>query len=234
MLAAARCGDLYQADDEEALAVDSIVLGLSDATLSPIRGLGERSDEERWERCVEYLFEHLPEILAGERAPWRALWEPVLEDLRRDRARLATATREDDVDRDLCVWSTREELAAGRHALFSACAADRVLVLAARDGGPSVRLIVSTASWFDLPGKRSLPRPDLVRLAARLNELEGCAPTDLLAWRAQPLRNASPELWFGRDALAPFAERNDALAPTALDPDRLRSEIVSALPVRTA
>jgi len=131
---------------------------------------------------------------------------------------------------DLSLWTAAGAgFAPGRHALFETSDADRVLAIGRRDGGHTVRLVISTLSWFDLVTQSRLPRPDLTSLAAGLNELEGTAPDEEHAWRAQPLQNASPELWFGGAEVAAFAEYNAALAPSGLDPERVRAEIERAL-----
>ena len=88
---------------------------------------------------------------------------------------------------------------------------------------------LSTLSWFDLPGRPSLPRPDLEALAARLNDAEGCAPEDEAAWRAQPVSGASPELWFGATGLGAYPEHCAPLQPSTLAPSQVREEILGAL-----
>ena len=231
LLRAARAGDFFRAPDEEALALDALVLGLSDVERSPLAGdLRGLDDVARWQVCLDHLLERLPAILQGDVVEYRELWEPVLAGYRRDRAALEEARREDVAGLDLSVWTSGDAgFAPGRHALFETSDADRVLTIAERDGGHAVRLVISTLSWFDLVTEVRPPRPDLTALAALLNRLEGTAPEEDVAWRAQPLQNASPELWFGRMEAEAFAERNPALAPTSLDPARVRTEIERAL-----
>jgi hypothetical protein len=94
-------------------------------------------------------------------------------------------------------------------------------------GGTSCRFLVNTTSWFPLAEPR-LPRPDLARLAARLDQLEG-TERDGCRWRAQPSASPSPELWFGRDGVPFFAERNGRLEASRLEPQAIKREVVDAL-----
>lgn len=230
LLAAARCGDFYQVAGDEALEVDAIVGGLVDPRLSPLEGsLQGLADLERHQVATDHLMDSLGAILDGDREPYRALWEPALGRYAEDRAALEACARDDVAHLDWTVWTAREAIAPGRHALFSASGADRALMLAPRDGGVTVRLVVSTLSWFDLVSRAPQPRPDLEALADRLNELEGTDPGKERAWRAQPATNASPELWFGERAVPSFVEHNEALWPSGLDPARIRREVAEAL-----
>jgi hypothetical protein len=102
-------------------------------------------------------------------------------------------------------------------------------VITPRPDGALYRLVVSTRSWFDLPGVEPLPRPDLEALAARLNADEGLAPGAELAWRAQPAGGASPELWFGLAELEAFSEHNPALRASALEPGVVRRRVADSL-----
>jgi len=113
----------------------------------------------------------------------------------------------------------------GRHSLFTAAGRDRVLLSASLEDGWGHRFIVSTLSWFDIPGHTPLPRPDLLTLATHLDELEGSAPGDVHAWRAQDSGGASPELWFGLAELESFSEHNPALAPSTLSPERVERAV---------
>jgi hypothetical protein len=243
LLAAARAGDFFQWPDDDALALDAIVAGLADAERSPLaRELQRLDDVQRHQAATDHLLEHLPDLLDGERAPYRALWEPVLEAARCDRDDLSRCTRDDLVHLDWSVWTAPDETASsrpgaarrfdpGRHALFGASAADRALVIGPGREGTTYRLVISTLSWFDLPGRSAQPRPDLSGLAARLNELEGCAPEGESVWRAQDPSGPSPELWFGAAEHEAFAEHAPALRPSRLEPARVRREVAEALRV---
>lgn len=234
LLAAASAGDFFRWPSDEALAVDAIVSGRASL-------FANDDDLSRWNRCTRHLMEELPAILDGDLEPWRALWEPVLDAARADRGDLASCRRRDVAALDLTLFlapagsrSTRAGAATGRfdpgrHALFGATDKDRAAVLAPGADGTTCRLVVSTLSWFDLVSERRLPRPDLASLAARLDALEGTAPTGSHAWRAQSAGNASPELWFGGAGLESFAEHNDCLAPSRLAPEVLIAEIERAL-----
>jgi len=242
LLAVARAGDLYQLPDEDAFAVDQIIEGLVEEERSPLAlaGLG---DEERWDAALQHLLEHLPAILDGDLGPYRPLFEPALADLRADLADLERAERRDQAALDLTVWPAPAGLASsradangafdpGRHALFGTSRADRALVLGPGPEGTNTRLVVSTLSWFDLVSETRLPRPDLEGLARRLDELEGTAPGDEHAWRAQPRDGAAPELWFGARDLPRFAEHCPALVPSRLAPAAILAEVRAALAPR--
>lgn len=181
LLAAAEAGDFFHVPSEEAFVADAIVTGLAKG--------------RPHERAYLDTLERLPAILAGQVAEHEALWRGPLERLNRDRARLERAARDDLVHLELSIWTgstEAEPFAPGRHALFAATAADRALAIGPGGDGTTYRLIVNTTSWFDLPSRDPLPRPDLEALATRLNELEGTAGD--LRWRAQPSSNAAPEL----------------------------------------
>ena len=241
MLSAAAAGDFFRWPDDDALALDAIVAGLNAGAASPLAAeLAGLEPRARWQHCTDHLMDALPDLLDGERAPWRALWEPALENARADRADLARCARESLPELDLALWtaprdarSSRDAARArfdpGRHALFGATEHDRALVIGASADGTTYRLIVSTLSWFDLVSPRRMPRPDLERLAAELNEREGRAPYEAYAWRAQARTNASPELWFGGRELDAFAEHNDALAPSSLPSSLVRATLERAL-----
>jgi len=231
LLAAARAGDFFQPDDEDALVVDAVVTALLAAQTSPWArdwtGLDTRA---RHEDGCRRVIELLPALLDGEREPWRALWEPALQVYRRDLARLSAAQRDDLVHFDLTVWTGDDEdetpFTPGRHALLGESRRDRVLVVGRGTHGTTYRLILSTLSWFDLVSIEPQPRPDLTALAARLDALEGDGEH---GWQAQPVTGASPELWFGAPDLPSFPLVNDHLRPSRLDPDTVRREVIEAL-----
>jgi hypothetical protein len=232
LLDSARAGDFFQIPSAEALALDAIVTGLTDPARSPLAPeLAGLPDLARKERATAHLMEHLGALLDGDRAPYRALFEPVLARARADLAALARCARTDDATLELTVWQApaRTAAAPGRHALFGSTTLDRALVLAAEDGGTTCRLVLGTLSWFDLVTVQKPPRPDLAGLASALNELEGTAPEDACAWRAQDAASPSPELWFGGAEVAPYAEHNQALAPSRLALETLLARVRAAL-----
>ena len=240
LLAAAEAGDFFRPRDERALQVDLLVTAASDPERSPwaeeLRGL---ADEARTEVAYLRMFEVLPEWLTGDLEPWREFWEPGLDDYRADRADLAAATFEELVHFELelhtatpGVVSSRPGATAfdpGRHALFTGSNADRVLVVGPRADGTTYRLIVNTTSWFDVPDREVLERPDLAVLRDRLNALEAEAGSPTHAWHAQELTNAAPELWYGAADIPSFAEHNAALQASRLSPEVVRRETIEAL-----
>lgn len=238
LLDAAAAGDFFEFPSEDALRVDLIVAATADPERSVIaerlRGLDEVA---RHERATHFLLEHLPAILGGDVEPYRAVWTDELERTRADIAGLESCTRDFVAHLDWTTWVARaasEPFAPGRHALFGTSRSDRVLVAAPCRGGVQYRLVISTRSWFDLPGREPTPRPDLRRLAARLNELESTREDDALAWRAQPPDSPSPELWFGAREQEFFAERATGLAPSSLSVAQVRHAIAQALRERLA
>jgi hypothetical protein len=239
LLEAAATGDFYELPSERGLVIDAIVSGLVDVERSPIASeLRGRGDAERHALGTAHLLDALPAILDGDLAPYRELWEPVVERTRRELAQVERATREDAPAADLSVWTADAPWSAtgpGRHALFGSTGRDRVLAIAPLADGHGYRLVVSTRSWFDLAGnaaQRAAGRPDVVALVATLNALEGAAESDDSAWRTQRPDGASPELWFGARELESFAEHSDALAPSRLSPERVRREVERVLAAR--
>jgi len=219
LLEAAAAGDLYRVPSERAFALDALVTSLG-------KGRGGAAAHQA---VVLDLVGRLPEILAGGLEGLREHWQPQLERLRADLEALRGAAKDEIVHLELAVWTSERPIAPGRHALFGSSECDRALVLARGPGGTEARLVVNTTSWFELVSRPALPRPDLETLAARLNALEGTAPGNALAWRAQPIENPAPELWFGRAPLESFAEHNGALAPSRLDPVVIKRAVLESL-----
>ena len=247
LLDAAAAGDLFRFPNERAFAIDAIVGHAADPARSPWgAALRPLSGSARHERAVHELVRVLPELLDGALAPYAALWEPELAACRADQADLAAAQLDDLVHLDFAIWTaapgrtSSRTLASGsarsfdpgRHALFGTTQADRVLAIgpaSAPGRGATYRFAINTTSWFDLVTRRAQPRPNLAALAVRLNELEGTAVHDELAWRAQPVDSPSPELWFGQRQHPFFAEHCAALAPSRLPPVDVRAEVLDAL-----
>jgi hypothetical protein len=228
MLEAAACGDFYRVPTEAAFVVDAIVTELPRSELlGALAGTDAREldDLGRWQLATDHLLERLPAILDGDVAPYRELWEEPLEALRADRAALSVAERRDHAGADLTVWASPAGAPCpSRHALFGETPRDRALWLSPGPEGTRARLVISTRSWFDLPGVERPPRPDPVALARALDEREG-EPR----WHAQPADNPSPELWCGAAGLASFEERNGLLEPSRLPAAELEAAIVRAL-----
>lgn len=232
LLEAAWAGDFFRVPSERAFQVDAVVRGLYDEELSPWRDRGARlADRERREFITVELVERFAEMLDGDLTEYEDLWRPALETLRADRVELARAQRDDLVHLDVAVFTAADGsgLGPGRHALFGATAADRVLVVSPRGGGATYRFVINTTSWFDLASGPRLPRPDLEALAARLNELEGADPAGDVAWRAQASASPAPELWHGRADAEMFAEHAPWLEPSRLAPKIVKTAVFDAL-----
>jgi hypothetical protein len=233
LLEAAAAGDFFALPSEAALRVDLIVSATADPELSVLGAeLAPLDDAARHQRATEFLLEQLPEILSGDFEPYRAAWHEELERTRADRAELEHGARDDVAHLDWTTWVARAATAPflpGRHALLGTSGADRVLVASPCRGGVAYRFLIGTRSWFDLPGRERRARPDLHRLAARLNALEGTQPTDALAWRHQPPDSPSPELWFGPREQEFFAERLANLAPSSLEVAQVRRTVADVL-----
>ena len=233
LLDTAAAGDMFQFPSERALAVDALVAAFADPDRSPIadelRGLDSRA---RHERATHALLELLPTLLTADLSPWRSLWAERVETASAERAELALASRDDLVHLDWTVWTAKperfHERAPGRHALFGSTPQDRVLFARSTGRGGLYRFVIDTYSWFDLVTRAVLPRPNLEAAATRLNSLEGTGPSDELAWRAQPTGSPSPELWFGSSSLELFAEHNDSLAESRLEPALVRRVLAEA------
>ena len=241
LLAAAAAGDFFAWPDDRALCLDALVNGATDPERSPLAGeLAGLAGRARHQRALERLLPALPGLLDGELEPWRALWEAPLAAARADREDLAAAARDDLVHLEWTVWTAERGAVSsradapprfdpGRHALWGASDADRLLVVGPGASGTTYRFLVGTRSWFDLVSRAPLPRPDLARAADALNALEGTRAEDEAAWRAQDVRGASPELWFGTTALEAFSEHSPALRASALEPARVRRVLSDAL-----
>jgi len=219
LLQAAAAGDLYRFPGERAFALDALITA---------HGKGKGGAAQR-EAAVRELVDRLPWILAGGLEELGALWKPELERLRADLAALRGSARDEIVHLELALWTSERPIAPGRHALFGTSERDRALVLARGSEGTEARLVVNTSSWFELVSRPPLPRPGLEALAAKLNLLEGVAPGSAFAWRTQGSLSPAPELWFGGEELEFFAEHNDALAPSRLEPSVIRRAVLESL-----
>lgn len=232
LLEAAAAGDWFRLPSEQALRFDLLVQVLVDEARSPWRALyAGLSDEARRERCLEELVERLTSWLDSGVFEYAELVEDDLRAIMADQAQLRDCRLDDLLHLDLAVWNRATvgpALDPARHALCGSSVRDRLLALAPLEGGgTSCRFVVNTTSWFPLAQPR-LARPDLQRLCARLNELEGTTNAPL-RWRAQPSQSPSPELWFGADGVPFFAERNRHLTGSRLDVATIKREVVDAI-----
>lgn len=232
LLEAAATGDWFRLASTRALRFDLLVQLLVDPERSPWRALyAGLSDARRRERCLVELVARLESWLDAGRFEHEELVSEACASIEADLAALGECRLDDLLHLDLAVWNRSRADAPfdpARHALCGASERDRLLALApVVGGGTSCRFMVNTTSWFPLEEPR-LPRPDLARLAARLDQLEG-AERNGCRWRAQPSSSPSPELWYGRAGVPFFAERNGALGCSRLEPQAIKREVVDAL-----
>ena len=242
LLKAAEAGDFFHPRDEESLVFDAIITACLDSERSPWRGETAALDENaRHEFDVRRLVEILPTLLEGNLTDYDAIWKPVVEDWYSDQRDLEAAALDDLAHLDFCVWTSEvrssranaptEHFDPSRQALNAKRLADRILVVGQVTAGCTFRFIVSTLSWFDQDGRACLPRPELAKLAAELNELEGSDPSSgEFAWHAHSDSGASPELWFGSAGLPSFPTHGgEFLTASKLDPQVVRSKVLAAL-----
>jgi hypothetical protein len=239
LLDAAAAGDFFRAPSREAVAVDAALTNLCDPGRSPLQ-LSGLEDGERYRAATLDALERVPRWLAGGLEQDAALFAPEVAAWEADAGDLEGALFDDLVHLDYAVWTGAHGRASsragapcwdpGRHALFGATLADRVLSLGPGPEGTHARFLLSTASWFDLPDRRPHPRPDLAALAAQLNGEEGTRPEDSVCWRHQRQEGASPELWFGTAQTGLFAEHAaDALRPSGLGAERIKHLVTEAV-----
>jgi hypothetical protein len=227
LLDAARAGDMFAFPSERALAIDAIVAAYADPHRSPIASeLAGLDSLGRHQRATDALLALLPTLLADDLTPWKALWGERVERALAERGELSTCLRDDLVHLDWTVWTAKPDAfiagAPGRHALFGSTEQDRVLFVQETSRGTLARFLINTLSWFDLPSRTPLPRPQLELAAQRLNALESASMDGELAWRAQPTGSPSPELWFGVPELELFEEHNLALRGSRLSAATIR------------
>ncbi len=233
LLAAAESGDRFRVQSPDGLRLDVLLTALADPERSPLpRDLFALKGPAKYNRLVTEALAVLSRVLDEGFEPFRSLWEPAERAYTEDRQDLSAALFDDLVHLDCAVWTApsgrlRPGATAfdpGRHALFSATTADRILALGPGPHGTTARFVIGTGSFFDLVTERASPRPDLAALAARLNELESPAPHTELSWRHQAQAGASPELWYGRPGLPLYGEH----AAPWLAPSRLSAEVIKA------
>lgn len=224
LLACAAAGDLFRGDDERAFALDAYILAQTNA-----ERYAAWQGHAKHERIANDLMRELPLLLAAPQLPHPEHWQAAVERLRRDQASLRAALRDEMIHLDLCVYTLEGAEGPGRHALFGDTRCDRALLINRVAGGTHARLVINTSSWFDIPGSSGQPRPDLAALAARLNQLEGHLASAPHAWRTHPSASPAPELWFGQVDCPFFTEHNPCLAPSRLDPLRIKREVIDAV-----
>ncbi|MAE45573.1 MAG: hypothetical protein CMJ86_01660 [Planctomycetes bacterium] len=239
LLGAAAAGDFFSAPTEESLMLDAAITNLVNPDRSDV-DLGGMSLHERYSAASWAAFERIPGWLDGGLEQDTSLWGPELAAWRADKDDLQHTQHDDLVHLDFSIWNGSPDQASsrpgargfdpGRHALWTVSPADRVLVLGPSSAGTLVRFLISTASWFDLVTRKTQPRPDLAALAAELNELEGCTPSDDHHWRHQDPDSPCPELWFGGNQTALFLEHAEgALRPSGIDPQRIKQVVTEAV-----
>ncbi|MFT4542550.1 MAG: hypothetical protein ACI841_003379 [Planctomycetota bacterium] len=241
LLQTAEAGDRFRTPTEAAFQLDQIITVLFDEKRSPWRAhTGGMSRRERHEWCSLRIVDELPAWLDGDIEALEDLWRGPLARLRSDREDLAAAQCDDLVHLSSILWTApmnRASTAAGetffdpgRHALFGATRADRVVVLGPSTAGTHCRMIIGTGSFFDLVDEQVPARPQLALLVARLNELEGSRDGDACAWRSDAQDHASPELWFGVTKTGSFPTHALAYSrPSKLDALRIKSELIEGL-----
>jgi uncharacterized protein DUF6687 len=171
LLSAARAGDYWCAPTPRSLAFDAAVSLYDDPKRSPIRAeLAGRTEAER--RAIAYaaLLERLPGAI-DDPASLGAEIDGEVARVEEDLAHLREAGVVTRVPaKNLAIL--RPARAVDPRAAHEAADCDRVLVLREGDGGAYAELTLSARSWFDLPARRELPRPDLLALARELRERE--------------------------------------------------------------
>ncbi len=238
---AAAAGDFFEVRSDRAFAIDAALRNLADPDRSPAaRPQPGESSTARKQRLIELALDLLDTMLRDDSAG-EPLWRPDLAALDADRADLAAALHDDLVYLDMAVWmaahgagSTRPGAPTafdpGRHAILGSGRADRALLIGPSALGTTARFIVGTRSFFDVVSRPPSRRPDLARLRDRLNDLEGLQPDAEHAWRHQPERGATPELWFGRDEHPLYAEHaGAALGHSSLDPEAIKRGVLDAV-----
>lgn len=257
LLAAAEAGDRFRVPSRAGFRLDALLLALADPARSPLpRDVFALRGAPKQARLVDAGLAVLRQVLAEGLEPFRASWEPAERALEADRRDLAAATFDDLVHLDLAVWtaafgrgstrpgpapSARQGAAPGadvfdpgRHALFGATRADRVLALGPGPHGTTARFVLGTGSFFDLATEPGSPRPDLGALVLRLQGSEvaarGGAAQSECAWRCQAQDGASPELWYGRAGLGLYGEHAGAwLVPSALTAEVIKAAVLDAV-----
>ena len=232
----AAAGDFFQVPNEEAFCFDELVMAFADPERSPIAAqLNGLSELERYRVVTEHMLDQVPHWLENGLKDQAPIYQNALDRLRRDTATLQANPAVPLVHFDATVWTIAPDLPElpGRHAMQQSAQCDRMLLLAPDAQGTRARFWVSTLSWFELPDRKALPRPDLEALATTLNGLEGSQPEGDHAWRSQSPQGPSPELWFGKADAPLFLSHMDAyLGHSKLDPMTIKAHTVEAM--RTA
>lgn len=218
LLAAATCGDFFRVRSEDALSFDAVVSSLLGS--APFEGLSE-------ERATALGYE---------------LMLPLVEDFalgrfEREFAEVSRAARARFAEqRNLARAALASEdsvlrlatFAAGpidRHALFSSTPLESALCLTGAPSGLRAWLVLNTEWFFEYQPHELGAKPDLARLALRLNELEGAHPGAAHSWRAIAPTGATPQLYFGRAGQEQFDENNVQLESSSLTRESFLEEL---------
>ena len=233
LLQIAAAGDFFHVPSEQAFCFDELITLYADRVRSPMaHQLAGLPDAERYRVVTEFLFTKLPSWLANGIESEKAHYGPALDRLRSDLQNLQRAEEVPLIHFDLSVLRAAPgtDSEPGRHALFHTTGTDRVLWMAKDSEGVRARFLIGTRSWFEIPGLIVQPRPDLKKLADRLNQLESSAIEYSSAWRFQATDTASPELWFGAPDLPLFCSfPGAALHKSQLTPEVIQAEVCDAV-----
>lgn len=213
LLLAAAAGDHWRAPTPRALAFDLAVSCFTDPARSPLgSALTPLTGPQRDAAAYAELLGRLPRALDD---PWSlgaAIEDEearVVGDLRRLRTGAAKVSFEPRLH--LAVVECRDEF--DPRAVFEVCATDRVLVLRQSSQELYAVLHVSALSWFESSAERFPARPNLARLASRLQALE----REQGEWVASDPREPFPKLEFGHRVLAAGVRDSSVEArPTSL------------------
>ncbi|MFN0207391.1 MAG: DUF6687 family protein [Planctomycetota bacterium] len=172
LLASARAGDFWCFPSRRAAALDMAVSAMSDPERSAIgRELQKLDANERTARSFQYLLERFPR---GIDDPW-SLQIEIDDELSKCESdlyelRAGGAHIERFPELDLTIVNTKKRFDS--RAVIEIAASDRILEMVDNGGGVFVNFQLTTRSWFDAPSKRALPRPNLAKLADRLQQIE--------------------------------------------------------------
>lgn len=225
LLSAARSGDFWCFPSRRAAALDMAVSAIGDAGRSAIGSELQKLDaNERTARSFQYLLERFPR---GIDDPWSLQIEIGDElskcesDLYELRASEAHIERIPELDLTIVNANRRFD----SRAVIEIAASDRILEIVERDGGVFVNFQLTTRSWFDAPSKRNLPRPNLAKLADRLQQIERSAAR----WTPTPNDVPFASLAIEPESSSSFREQRTMNQPTSIESQTVQNMIITFL-----
>ncbi|MBI3820137.1 MAG: hypothetical protein HY286_15695 [Planctomycetes bacterium] len=221
LLFAAEAGDLWRAPTGRAAAFDMAVSASTEPGRSKIASsIGDVHSREGMTAIYQYFLERLPGALDD---PFsldidiRDEYNHCMEDLASLRSGNIMIERAPECDFAIINLPRAHDA----RAIFEIARTDRVLELQHCADGTLAQLRFTSMSWFDGMSQRRLPRPNLIKLADRLQQNERGAG----AWQSLDPGAPFAALAFGARRKSGIRDDHFDLAPSSQPPESIKKTI---------